>query len=222
MRTLSKASDVTCIEKYKQTMADSLVNSRTFVSTLSYTCVEILHTLFYITREHFHFMNDKLRLNTFPVSLNSTKHRCKTFSECFISIKWQPINYYLGATFGKKTAATDLASESEELTVILISGNSYWSDTVSVLFDAALCGYACVARSPHAHNSARTALFTTIQCACCYEYYIFIGQWDSLLSGLRLECFFFSKKKKYLSHLCSSAVYLLIILNTPLVLVTGM
>ena len=38
------------------------------------------------------------------------------------------LNYNLGATSAKKTAAVDLVTESQELT-LFTSGNSYWSDT---------------------------------------------------------------------------------------------
>ena len=47
-----------------------------------------------------------------------------------VTFPWRPPNYNSWATFAKKTAAMDLTTGSQELT-LLTSGNSYWSGTVS-------------------------------------------------------------------------------------------
>ena len=54
-----------------------------------------------------------------------------------------------------------------------------------------------VALFPRAHiDSTVTVLFTTIKWTCYYQYYLFIGQWDSLLSALSLKYFL----KIYIYH----------------------
>ena len=136
---------------------------------------------------------------------------CKIFSACFIFIKWSSINCNLRDTFAKKTADMDLATESQELT-LLTCGNSYWSGTVSVLWEAAQCGCVCVCvcvvSSQHAHsNSALTALYITIKWTCYNKYYLFIGQWDILLSELRLEFFFFKQKNVYHTFIVVLCIY---------------
>ena len=76
----------------------------------------------------------------------------------------------------------DLATESQELT-LLTSGNSYWSGTVIV-----------DVRESHALHmptaTVHNCFIYDYKMNCYYEYCIFIGQRNNLLSGLRLECFF--------------------------------
>ena len=99
----------------------------------------------------------------------------QTFSAYFIFIKLSSINYDRGATFARKQSAG------------LTRGSSDWSTNSGKLWRVDVR----VSRSPRAHsNSALAAIFTTITWTCYYEHYLSIGQWDSLLSDLRLEWFF--------------------------------
>ena len=86
----------------------------------------------------FVFKNNKLRLYAIPMPLTFAKHRCKTFSACFMFIKWSSINYNLGATFAKKPASMDLATESQEVTLLTLQQTviGIWSGTGSVLWEA--------------------------------------------------------------------------------------
>ena len=58
-----------------------------FILTLSYMRVQILHILFYNYRDHVRFYEWQIEALGLPVTLNSTKHRRKLFSERFVFIK---------------------------------------------------------------------------------------------------------------------------------------
>ena len=114
-------------------------------------------------------------------------HRCKT---CSAYTKWSSINYNWGASFTKKTFGRDLTelTSSHSWQPLLVTNHNDQSPAVYSEKKLWLVDVRVV-RSPGSHsNSTLTALFTTIKLTCCYEYYVFIRQWDNLLSDISLEC----------------------------------
>ena len=100
--------------------------------TLSYTRVQILHTLVKNSQEHIRFHELQIEALVIPVSLTSHKHRCKKRSACIIFI------YEIEEPYLPRKQPTEISQE-------LSAAYQRQERLVRALWEAMVCGCACPA-----------------------------------------------------------------------------
>ena len=130
----------------------------------------ILPTLFTTIKNMFVFMNNKLRLLLFLCHWPAI-HRSKTFSACFIIIKWLSINY-----------------NGSSLMAAAIGQFSLWSYGIWMCVWCTVYGTQQLGSNCSIYSYKMNLLLWMLS---------FYWKWDGLWSDLSIECFFQTKKKIY-------------------------